>query len=166
METYYVTPETGIRIKYKGVIDLDRLYHSLKDWMEEQGYGKEATLEKKYAERIKPDGKQLEITWETEKKFSDYFTYKLRVDFLILGMNDVEVAEGGFKKKLQKMRLLEIKITAYISYSSGKWESLGPFSKIYFNLISRQRLKQHYQDFYDKVYAFQEEIKKFLGLRI
>ena len=164
MEYYYNTPESGIKVKYKGAINFPRFYKHLRLWLEENGFAKEETLEKRYVERIKPNGKQLEITWETEKEASDYFTYHIQVGFIILGLNDVEVQEGNLKRKLQSATY-EIKITAYITYGGDKWESLGPLLKIYKNYISKKRLEEHYQLFYEKIYSFQEEIKNYLNLR-
>ena len=161
-ERYYLTPGGGMKIKWGGPTDLKELYRQMKIWLEDQGYTTEPTLEKKYVENIKPSGKEIYVLWEAGKKVSDYFTYKMVIEFILVALNDVEVQQGNAKVKLTK-GTLEIRITAFIEYGE-KWESISGLGKLYYKIVGKQRLEDYVEKFYDKVYKFQRFIKDFIGL--
>lgn len=161
-ERYYITPPGGIKIKWGVPTDLQELYRQMKLWLEDNGFAKEASLEKRYDERIKPSGKEIFIFWEAGRNVSDYFSYKILVEFILVAIRDIEVQEGSIKRKLS-IGTLEIKIISFIEYGK-KWENLGALSKIYYRIIAKQRLKDYADDLYDKVYKFQKMIKDFIGL--
>ena len=50
-----------LKVKYNGIFDLNDLYRKMKFWLEWNNYGPEKGMEKMYIERIKPNGKQIEI---------------------------------------------------------------------------------------------------------
>lgn len=163
-EKYYITPSSGIKLKWSQPTDLKELYRQMKIWLEDKGFVKENDLEKRYVELVKPQGKDIFISWECGKDISDYFSYKINVDFYLLGTSEVEVQEGGIKRKLIKGSL-ELRITAYVEYSKNT-ENLGLLNKIYYKMISKSRLEDYGEDLYDKVYKFQNWIKSFIGLTV
>jgi hypothetical protein len=162
MEKEYVTPSSGLKLKWKGVIDLEELYKEMKRWLEDKGFFKEETSEKKYVERRYPGGpKSIEIRWETQKGVSDYFRYNINVSFLLIGVSEAEKQlENGAKKKMHKGDF-EIKITAYVTTGSKEWDNMGSFEKVYYNLIVVNRIDGYKADLYDKVYKFHSMIKEF-----
>lgn len=162
VEKYFITPEGGIKIKWGQPTDLKELYRQMKIWLEDKGFAKEHSLEKKYIEMIKPDGKNIFIKWECGKDKSDYFSYKINVEFRLNFVNDVEVIQDNVKRKLQK-GTLEIGIISYIEYGKN-WESLGALTRVYHRLIAKSRIEDYAEDLYDKVYKFQKMIKDFIGL--
>jgi len=164
MEKHYVTPPRGIALKFQGIIDLGELYRQMKLWLEDRGYIKEESVEKKYVEKNKPNGKQIEILWEGEKKISDYFKYKIIVQFILIGINEVETMQDNVKIKLYKGNF-QIYITGMVEEGSEEWDNTGFINKLYHNLIVRKRLQDHINDLYGKVYSFQEFIRKFLEVR-
>ena len=161
-ERYFITPPGGIKIKWGVPTDLQELYRQMKLWLEDNGFAKETSLEKKYDERIKPGGKEIFIRWEAGKDASDYFSYKIIIEFLLVAIKEIEVQEGSIKRKLST-GTLEIDIISFIEYGK-KWEGLGPLSRIYYKIIAKQRLKDYADDLYDKIYKFQNFIKDFIGL--
>ncbi len=161
---HYVTPPRGIAIKFNGVVDMNELYRQMKLWLEDKGYAKESTLEKRYVERIKPNGKQLEILWQAEKSGGDYFKYKLEIKFILMGVNEIEVQKEEGKVKLLKGNF-QIYITGYVEEGSDDWDSLGFLNKIYYNLFQRKKLDSVMGDFYSKIYSFHTYIKNFLEIR-
>ena len=46
------------KIKWEGITDFPEFYKYLKLWLQDNGYAKERSLEKKYIERAKPEGKK------------------------------------------------------------------------------------------------------------
>jgi len=153
----------NLKIKAATAIDFGVVYKKLKLWLEDHGFADERTLEKKYIERIKPNGKQLEIDWHAEKPKSDFFTYNIDLTFLIIGMNDIEVQQGAIKRKLNKGDY-ELRLTAYIS-ASKNLEKLGPLKRIYVNMLTKKRIEEYKKDLYDKFYKFHAYIKELLNLR-
>ena len=117
-ERYYITPTGGIKIKWGGPSDLKELYRQMKIWLEDNGFASEKNLEKKYVEMIKPNGKDIFVLWEAGKDVSDYFSYKINVEFIWIATTDVEVQERGIKRKLTK-GTLEVRIIAYIDYGKN-----------------------------------------------
>ena len=160
-ERYYVTPTSGIKIKWSIPTDLKELYRNMKFWMEDNGFAKEESLEKKYVEMVKPNGKDILILWEGGKEVNDYFSYKMSIEMAFIGANEVEVQENNIKRKLTKGSF-EIKIVAYLEY--GGWEDLGMLNKVYYKLIARSRLEDYAEVLYGKVYKLQKLIKDFAGL--
>ncbi len=161
-ERFYVTPGGGIKIKWGQPTDLKELYRQMKLWLEDNGFAEESSLEKKYVEMIKPYGKDTYILWECEKGISDYFSYKINIEFLLVAMSEVEVQDGNIKKKLTK-GTLQINIAGYVEYGKST-ESFGFIDKIYYYLVAKPRLKDYADDLYSKIYKFQKFIKDFIGL--
>lgn len=162
VERYYLTPGGGIKIKWSNPTDIRELYRQMKLWLEDNGFISDSSLEKKYVETIKPSGKDTYILWDAGKNVSDYFSYKINLEFILVAMQDVEVQDGSFKRKLTK-GTLQINIIAYVEYGKN-WETLGTFAKIYHKMIARSRLEDYAQDLYNEVYKFQKMIKDFIGL--
>ena len=122
VEREYITPTNGIKIKWGRPTDLKELYRQMKIWLEDNGFAQEATLEKKYVEMIKPSGKDIFILWEAGKDVSDYFSYKIIIQFLLVAANEIEVQEGALKRKLMR-GTLEVDIIAYVEYGKN-WENI------------------------------------------
>lgn len=161
---HYVTPPRGIALKFEGIIDMKELYRQMKLWLEDKGYAKEDTIEKSYVEKVKPEGKQIEILWEGGKTVSDYIKYKINVTFLFLNTSEVEVQRENIKIKLYKGSF-QIFIVGIVEEGGKEWESLGPFRKLYHNLIAKRRTQDYLDGLYRSVYSFQDSIRKFLEIR-
>lgn len=158
----WVTPPGGLKLKWKGVLDLNELYKQMKIWLEDKGFFDDVSSEKRYDDtRFAGGVKNLSITWNTKKPASNYFTHHINVAFLIIGMSDVEVQLPNGAKEKMKKGSFEIKIVGYVQTGSKEWDKLGPFEKIYYNLIIRKRLDTALNDLYGKVYKFQAMIKNF-----
>ena len=154
----------GQKIKWVGTTDFSELYKYMKLWLEDKGYLKEEkTLEKKYIERMKGDKRQLEIIWEVEKAKSEFFNYRMKITFLILGMGDVEIQDNGVKRKVQKATF-EIRVFSYVE-STKKWEELKGIQGFYHHLFIRKRLDEYAIELYKKSTEYHSYIKTFLGLR-
>src|SRR3989344_607486 len=95
---------SNLTLNWKGLFYMDDLYKILKAWLAFQGYGDENKnfKEASYTERIKPNGKQLEVKWLAERNITDYFSIQFTVIIYVIGLNDVEVVEEGRKIKANK----------------------------------------------------------------
>lgn len=88
------------KIKYVGVCSFKDFYKFCYDWLSEE-VGVDLG-EKKYKETIIGNAKNIEIQWEGSKKITDYFKYIIKVEFMILGLQEVEVQKGNVKVKSNK----------------------------------------------------------------
>lgn len=162
MEKIFVAKD--LKIKWVGLFDFAELYKVIKEFLEDKKMFNEKTLEKKYVEKSKPGGKQLEILWHAEVPRSDFFKYNIDISFLILGMTDVEVPYNNKKRKLNKADI-EIRITSWLDVGGGKWEKQGFLQKMYQNFLIKGRVDNHLRDLYNAAYGLHKLIKDFLTLR-
>ena len=98
------------------------------------------------------------------KKISDYFKYKIKVLFILLGVSEVEAQQDNIKRKLYKGNF-QIYIVGILEEGSKEWESSGLLTKLYHNLVAKKRVQDYINDLQDKIYSFQNFIRKFLEVR-
>src|SRR3989338_4097744 len=160
-----LTPSTGgLKIRWQGTTDFANVYKNMKLWLEDRGFVDEKTLEKKFTERRFAGGiKNLEISWECSKKISNYFTYNMKITFLILGMSEAEVQIGDIKRKLDKGDF-EIRIKGWVGVGNPDWEKSSFIDSVYFNFIGRRRLEEHKVVYYTLLYQFVDHVKENFGL--
>ena len=162
---YYLTPPTGLKIRWVGTVDFMELYRFMKNWLEDRGYVNDAQkLELKFIERRSGTAKMNEIAWHGEHVVSEYFKYNLDVTFLLIGLTETDAQIGDVKKKLDKGDF-EIKLVSNVEITDDKWEGYSLLKKIYFNLVARKRLPAYKREIYGKTYEFQDAIKEFFALR-
>jgi len=78
------------------VQDFTELYNFCYNWLKNEDYVLE---EKEYVEKNPAVGKEIIIKWEAWKKISDYFKNVIKMNWHILGMNDVDIEVNGKKDK-------------------------------------------------------------------
>jgi len=152
------------KVKHKGIFDYPELYRFCYKWLTEKDYW---VVEKKYSEKVTPGGKEVEIEWDSSKKVSDYFRFKLKVDWRIIGMKDIEVQKDGEKLPMNKGSF-EIKLGATLEKDyESRWEK-NPFLKflrgIYDKYIIRGRIEQYEAKLYGEGDEFLAQVKAFLAL--
>lgn len=148
------------KFKWKGTCDLKLLYRNIKTWLEEEEY---AVSEKSYGERVKPNGKQLEIVWEAGKEEGSYFAKKIYLEIFGLGISDVEVEREGKRLKLHSAEL-EISLRAEITLNaSDEWHD-GLAHTIYQDYIVKEKIDEEKINLYGDVHNLMDEIKAFLSL--
>lgn len=165
-EIHYVTDPSGLKVRHRGVFDLNNIYNSLAYYLSDYGLCKDlGSLEKRYAEKMNGPVKNLEFEWETSKKpeGSTYFKYVIKMKFLILGLSDIEIQKGDRKVKANKGDF-EVKITAYVESGGEEFDKLGFLGQIYANYVIRKRLDEYKIDLYSKVYKLQDFVKRLLGV--
>ncbi len=158
-----------LRLRYNGIFDMDDLYRKLKWWLDFNGYGDEMSnfSEARYTERIKPEGKQIEIAWICKRPLTDYMVNFIEVTFFVVGLQKLEMQKEG-KKITSNMNKgeIELKFSAYLLLNaSDKYNDLGIVNKIYKNFIIRDRVDQYKIDLYRKVYGMHDEAKTYLNLQ-
>lgn len=165
-ERHFVTDPSGLKIKHKGVFDLNNIYNSLAYYLYDYGLCKNLnTLEKRYAEKLNGPVKNIEIEWETSKQpeGSTYFKYVIKIKFLLLGISEIEMQKGDRKIKAHKGDF-EAKIIAYVEAGGEEFDKLGFLGKLYANHVIRKRLDEYKIDLYSKVYKLHDFLKRLLGV--
>lgn len=80
------------KIKQKGIFNYSKFYKFAYEWLRYDGY---TVHEKQYLEEIEKQGKKVIIQWIATKKVSDYFQFKIKINWLILRMNPIEIMKEG-----------------------------------------------------------------------
>ena len=158
----YITPESGLKLVWQGIFDMNVVYRRTKYWLDFNGYG-DNFEEKEYSETIKNDSKELRITWYSEKTETGYFAYIIEIKFLILALKNIEIQKEDRKIKVNdgyfETRTMGYVLTNYQDKFKSKF-----LQDIYEKFIVRKRIDAHKIILYGKVYTLQDEIKKFLAM--
>ena len=142
------------KTKYTGIWKFDETYRFVYDWFIDKGY---KIKEKGYSEKVKPDGKEIEIKWEAKKKISDYFRFVIKTDWLILKMVEVEADREGKKVKMNK-GYIELKFTAILEKDyEHRWENTA-FLKFLRGVYDRYIIKGRIDDYEDKILDEVDEV--------
>ena len=155
-----------LKVKYNGIFDLPDLYRKMKFWLEWNGYGPEKGMEKQYTERIKPNGKQIEIKWVATDEASSYVHKVLEVTFLVIGLESIEIEKEGKKIKTKKGDV-EMRFTGYLVLNAGNvmGEDLSYKNWIYKKFILKRNIETYKIDMYDDLTDFQDEAKGYLTMQ-
>lgn len=158
------TIASGLKIKQRSVFNLDELYKVMWRWFELYGYDMQ---ELEYRDSLEGNTKHLEIKWAAEKKIDDYIKFKIITNFLILGLEKVEIEQDGVKLKTDKGEV-EINMTAILEKDyDDKWQESGYarlFRDIYDKYVIKNRIESLEGELYDEIYKLIDEIKAFLNL--
>ena len=136
------------KFKFSGLFEFKETYNFMYNWLSDYGYF--LIEEKTYTEKIKPEGKEVEIIWNARKKVSDYFRFYLNIRWLVTGMTSVEVEKGGNKYKMNKGSV-EIKITGYLEKDyEHRWETTG-LTKFLRGVYDRYVIRARIEDYMKKI---------------
>jgi len=142
------------KTKYTGIWKFEETYRFVYDWFLDKGY---KIIEKGYTEKIKPDGKEIEIKWEAKKKISDYFKFVIKADWLILKMVEVEAEKDGKKIKMNK-GYIEIKFSAILVKDyEHRWEN-NAFIKFLRGVYDRYLIKGRIDKYEDRLLEEVDEV--------
>ncbi len=153
------------KIKHKGIFDFKETYRVLYDWLIDEGYD---LNEKTYGETVGAGGaKEVKIEWIATRKVSDYFRFYLKINWLIMGMTNVEVEIDGVKQKMNK-GAFELKVSSVLEKDyENRWEK-RPFFKLLLTLYDRYliqaRIEQYEGKLLSEIDYFVAQAKAFLML--
>jgi hypothetical protein len=123
------------QMKYDGIALFKDLYLFCYEWLTEE-IGFTIFTEKKYTEKLKGNAKDIEIKWEVEKEISDYFKFKMDVDFRILKLTEIEINKDGQKIKTNK--------------GSMKIKAKGQLIRDYNGKFERTAMQKFWRSVYEK----------------
>lgn len=143
------------KFKFTGIFDFKQFYNFVYSWLRDYRY--QIIEERTYSEKIKPEGKEIEIQWVAKRKISDYFRFLLKINWLILGMTTVEVQKGDVKVKMNKGQI-ELKITAYLEKDyEHRWET-SQVSKFMRGLYDRYVIRSRIENYEEKIMTEVDEL--------
>lgn len=153
------------KVKFEGLFDFKALYNFVHKWLSTYGYG--IIEEKSYTEKIKPEGKEIEIIWNARKTVSDYFRFLFKITWRIFGMVSVEAQQGNVKIKLNKGNV-EIGIAGFLEKDyESRWES-SPVNKfmrgIYDKYIIKSRIESYEGKIMEEVDEMVAQAKSYLEM--
>ncbi len=155
------------KIKYKGNFDLKLLYKKLREWLLREEYSDPCSDggEKKYAERVKPGGKQVEIVWNTSKgEEGGYFSLQIKIEFFINNLNEIDADRNGRKIKLDSGEA-EVKFSSILVRNADKkWNEKSLMFKIYERYIIRDKIEHFKIELYKDTNKLIDEVKNFFNL--
>lgn len=152
------------KIKNTGVFSFKDFYSFTYDWLREEGYD---VFERKYSEKVSGDSKQVDIFWEADREISDYFKFRISVEWMIIGMKTVEVQKDSQKVKMETGGV-ELKFKAIlIKDYEDRWEN-SPFWKFLRGIYERYIIKSRIEEYQIKILEELEELitqsKAFLSM--
>jgi len=153
------------KIKNKGVFDFKETYNVLYEWLIDEGYD---VNEKTYKEVVGAGGaKEIVIDWVAYRKVSDYFRFRIKIEWHILGMTDVEVEIDGVKQKMNKGQF-ELKAQGILEKDyESRWEN-KPFIKFLRTMYDRYLITARIENYEGKLIGevdeFVAQTKAYLAL--
>ncbi len=153
------------KIKYNGIVNFADFYKFCYDWLrDDTGL---LLSEDKYTEKIAGDAKNLEIEWTGIRNITDYFRFEIKVSFRVLGLTNVEVAEGNKKVKTNKGTIEIIVKGNLIRDYDGKFEK-NAFQKFLRGIYEKTVIPARIEQFQDKLNSdcdeFLSQAKAYLDL--
>lgn len=152
----------GIKIKGKGVFDLEDFYLELYRWFEHYGY---SWKELRYKNIDNPDGsKMIEFQWKCERKLHEYYNVEVTMDFQIMA-KDVEITIEN-KKLTRQKGSIELISDATLLKQTQKFEKAifkKRVTKAYEYLL-KDTLDYHEDEAIEEVTKLYDEIKAFIGM--
>jgi len=154
------------KVNQVGYWDYTEVYTMLFNWLKDHGY---SVNENSYKEKLSGNGKEIIIDWEASKGVTDYFKYKINLNWHILGMKDAEVEIDGKKTKTNKGELeIEFKGTIIKDYEK-RWEDkpIWKFLRgIYEGYIIRTTIDEYSDDLEDDTRDIISDLKAFLRIPV
>jgi hypothetical protein len=133
----YITPKTGIRIWYKGAVDVDKLWKDMKKWFDRYKYD---FWEKDHTLKDLDKGMELVSHWIAEREVNDYIKFVIEVKFLLERLRKVDNKMEGFHK---------ITFFAYLNLDyRNKWQKNSLY-KFLFHLYNNYIIKRKIEDDYE-----------------
>lgn len=124
-------------VKSTSLFDFKETYKFIFAFLSDYGYD---VKEKSYSEKIKPEGKEIEIKWDAGKNITDYFKFVVEIDWLIVGMAAVELQKEKIKIKLNRGDI-RIRVRGFLERDyERKWETT-PFLRFIRDVYDKYIIK-------------------------
>ena len=154
------------RIMFKGIFDWEGLYHFIKRWFAEHDYKYEEGVFKSNSSG--DIGKEQEFKWKGQRKVTEYYKYKIKLEMHSWDMRPVEVVEKGKKKKRWKGKFM-LEFYADLETDYQGWWKKSQFALNIKRFLDRfvwkkERMFIYADQLYYSVQRFQSEVKVYLKM--
>ena len=163
MKEFDIVPT--LKIKRKGVFDLEGLYLMVRGWLDINGLFNNLK-ETEYTERTMPFGKELEVNWDTYYDVSSYVKFKIKISFMAVGLSKVEI-QKGHKKIPRDKGSIEVKLEGKVIYDPDDKYKKNIFTFRFilpYEIKMKKRLDAYKLELYKRIYALHKEIKLYLDM--
>ncbi len=117
-EKYVVVDK--LRLTYEGLFNVAELYKLIDSWTRTKSYDKQ---ELKNVEKVRPEGKFIEIELYPWRKLSDYAVSQIRIRMIMTDVKEVEVERDGAKVKFNQGKV-QIVFDGHLQTDyENRWES-------------------------------------------
>lgn len=153
------------KVKYNGIFPFSDFYRFCYDYLTDE-LGLDIS-EEGYSEKLSGDSKNIDIKWTGIRKVTDYFQFKIKISFRILGLTNVEMVQNGVKIKSNKGGA-EIKIKGNLVRDyQGKFE-INAFQKFLRSIYEKWVIPSRIEEYEGKLAGdcdeFLAQAKAFLDL--
>ncbi|MBU1252672.1 MAG: hypothetical protein KJ905_02745 [Nanoarchaeota archaeon] len=153
------------KIKYNGILSFKDFYKFCYDWLKEET--ELDMIEDSYNEKISGDTKEIRIKWSGDRKITDYFRFDIKVEFIILGLKNVEISQGGAKIKTNQGSVEMSVKGVLVSDFQGRFDTSG-FNKWMRGVYEKWIISSRVAQFTDKIAGdcdeFLSQAKAYLDL--
>jgi len=142
------------KVSYKGIFSFPDFYKFCYDWLsEDTGL---TVKEEEYVEKILGNSKNIDIKWSGDRKLTDYFKLKIKVDFRIVGLEKVKIKQSGAEIDTNKGKV-DIKVKGILVKDyDGKFEMTG-FKKFLRGVYEKYIIPSIVKQYEDKVAGDSDE---------
>lgn len=162
MEKYLVVD--ALTVSFEGLFSMHDLFEMIDEWFRMKGYDKKETL---HFEKVKDNGKYIEILLEPNKKLTDYIESYFWIKIVGEEIKDAEVEYKKTKIKLNHGKI-NITIRAFlITDYEDKWSSKPYYfliRTIFDRFIYKRMIDKYKNEIVTHAAQLAREINAFLNL--
>jgi hypothetical protein len=154
----------GEKMIYEGVFDLGELYKHAYTWFT---WRKLDVSEKKYKEKMKATGKEIEIEWQVNRDIDEYSKFSHDIKWRMRDINDVEVQKDSAKVKMQKGEITIEVTSSLITDRQDIWAAKPHFTFLkafYEKYLYKGSIDRMKKELWKQGWDFYNEMKAFLNL--
>lgn len=108
-----------LRLQYEGLFDATELYALIDHYFRDKGFDKR---DLKNIEKVRPEGKYIEIEMMPWKKTTDYFKEEIKLRIIMEKLREVEVEKDGRKIRLNQGKLSIVFDGYFTTDYEHRWE--------------------------------------------
>lgn len=153
-----------IRLTYEGLFDASELYAMIDAWFRDKRYDKK---ELKNVEKVRPEGKYVELELLPWKKVSDYHKHEIKIRMIMTNLKEVEVEKEGRKMKLNQGSV-QLVFDGYLTTDyENRWENKPYYffmRTLFDKFFFRSYTLKYKQLLLEDINDLHSQIKSFLNL--
>ncbi len=147
-------PESSIKIRHVGILELDDFYRWLKRWFKFKGYWQGEKCEVLYEEIIKDPVKNIRIKLETYKDITPYIRGRINVEFVLIAVGTKKIPVDGKEVKVHTGDF-EVGFKTIVERTKEQ----GFLRQLYDDVVNKQATDHYVQEIVNDSKELTEEVK-------